>query len=110
MGVNQITSSQEQYATTYGKNETIKSDSIKRKERIKNIDIELENWKNLKNNSEKMLKELNDRKNKVKLELNENQKNPEKIATNKGQNIQNIENTKLTTEELEKNLSKAEEK
>ncbi len=108
--VNKITLSQEEYALSYGKNESIKSDSIKRKERIKNIDIELENWKNLKNNSEKMLKELNDRKNKVKLELNENQKNPEKIATNKGQNIQNIENTKLTTEELEKNLSKAEEK
>ena len=86
-----ITSSQEQYASTYGKNESIKSDSIKRKERIKNIDTELENWKNLKNNSEKMLSELNDRKNKIKLEIDENQKNPEKIATNKGQNIQNLD-------------------
>ena len=35
------------------KNEFIKSDSIKRKERIANIDVELENWKNLKINSEK---------------------------------------------------------
>ena len=34
------------------KNETVKGDSIKRKERIKNIDVELENWKNLKINSE----------------------------------------------------------
>ena len=52
------------YASTYGKNESIKSDSIKRRERIKNIDIELENWKNLKTNSDKMIKELNTRKNK----------------------------------------------
>ncbi|MBL6857505.1 MAG: AAA family ATPase [Pelagibacteraceae bacterium] len=108
--VNQITSSQEQYASTYGKYESIKSDSIKRRERIKNIDIELENWKNLKNNSDKMIKELNERKNKIKLEINENQKNPEKIATNKGQNIQNIENTKKRSEELDEELTKAEEK
>jgi len=108
--VNQITSSQEQYASTYGKHESIKSDSIKRRERIKNIDIELENWKNLKINSDKMIKELNERKNKIKLEINENQKNPEKIATNKGQNIQNVENTKKRSEELDEELAKAEEK
>ena len=108
--VSQITSSQEQYASTYGKNESIKIDSIKRRERIKNIDIELENWKNLKSNSDKMIKELNERKNRVKSEINENQKNPEKIATTKGQNIQNIENTKKRSEELNEELSKAEEK
>jgi len=108
--VNQITSSQEQYASTYGKNESIKSDSIKRRERIKNIDIELENWKNLKSNSNEMIKELNERKNKIKSEMKENQKNPEKIATTKGQNIQNIENTKKRNEELNEELNKAEEK
>ncbi len=108
--VNQITSSQEQYASTYGKYESIKSDSIKRRERIKNIDVELENWKSLKTNSDKMIKELNERKNKIKAEINENQKNPEKIATNKGQNIQNIENTKKRSEELDQELTKAEEK
>jgi chromosome segregation protein len=108
--VDQITFSQEQYASTYGKNESIKSDSIKRRERIKNIDVELENWKNLKTNSSKMLEELNERKNKIKIEIVENQKNPEKIATNKGQNIQNIENTKKRSEELDIELTKAEEK
>ena len=108
--INKITSSQEQYASSYGKNESIRSDSIKRKERIKNIDIELENWKNLKSNSEKMITELNQRKNKIKNEINENQKNPEKIATIKGQNIQNVENTKKRSEELEVELNKAEEK
>jgi len=108
--VNQITASQEQYASSYGKNESIKSDSIKRRERIKNIDIELENWKNLKTNSAKMIKELNERKNKIKSEINENQKNPEKIAKTKGQNIQNVENTKKRSEELDEELIKAEEK
>ena len=53
MLINKITSSQEDYAMYFGKNETIKSDSIKRKERIRNIDQELENWKDLKLNSEK---------------------------------------------------------
>ena len=108
--VNQITSSQEQYASTYGKNESIKSDSVKRRERIKNIDVELENWKNLKSNSDKMIRELDERKNKVKSEINENQKNPEKIAKTKGQNIQNIENTEKRSEELNVELNKAEEK
>ena len=108
--VNQITSSQEQYASTYGRNESIKTDSIKRRERIKNIDIEIENWKNLKSNSDKMIRELNERKNIIKAEMNENQKNPEKIATTKGQNIQNIENTKKRSEELNQELNKAEEK
>jgi chromosome segregation protein len=108
--VNQITSSQEQYASTYGKHESIKSDSIKRRERIKNIDVELENWKSLKANSDKMIEELNERKNKIKIEISENQKNPEKIATKKGQSIQNIENTKKRSEELDEELSSAEEK
>ena len=48
--INQITLSQEKYASNFGKNESMKSDSVKRKERIKNIDVELENWKNLKSN------------------------------------------------------------
>ncbi len=108
--VNKITSSQEEYAIYFGRNETIKSDSIKRKERIKNIDQELENWKDLKLNSEKMVLELNQRKEKIGIELEENQKNPEKIAINKGQNLQNLENTKKSNEELEIEIEKGEEK
>jgi chromosome segregation protein len=105
-----ITSSQEQYAEKYGKDKSIQSDSIKRKERIKNIDIELENWRNLKSNSEKMNSELSDRKSKLLLELSDNQKNPERIATSKGQNLQNLENTKKRNEEIESELEEAEKK
>ena len=108
--VNMITSSQEEYAIYFGKNETIKSDSIKRKERISNIDQELENWKDLKLNSEKMILELTDRRKKLNIELEENQKNPERIAINKGQNLQNLENTKKQSEELEVEISSAENK
>ena len=108
--VKSITSSQEEYAEKFGKDKSIQSDSIKRKERIKNIDVELENWRNLRSNSEKMTSELTDRKNKLLSELNENQKNPERIATSKGQNLQNLENTKKDSEELEIQIKKAEEK
>ena len=108
--VRKITLSQEEYAEKYGKKKSIESDSIKRKERIKNIDVELENWRNLKTNSEKMIFELNDRKNKFKLEINDNQKNPERIATSKGQNLQNLENIKKRNEEIENELIEAEKK
>jgi len=108
--VKKITSSQEQYAEKYGKDKSIQSDSIKRKERIKNIDIELENWRNLKSNSVKMSSELSNRKDKLLLELSDNKKNPERIATSKGQNLQNLENTKKRNEEIESELIAAEKK
>ena len=108
--VKKITLSQEDYAEKFGKDKSIQSDSIKRKERIKNIDVELENWRNLKSNSEKMTSELSDRKNKLLVELNDNQKNPERIATSKGQNLQNLENTKKINEEIENELINAEKK
>ena len=108
--VKKITSSQEEYAEKYGKDKSIQSDSIKRKERIKNIDIELENWRSLKSNSEKMSSELNNRKDKLLLELSDNKKNPERIATSKGQNLQNLENTKKRNEEIENELIEAEKK
>ncbi len=108
--VKSITSSQEDYAEKFGKDKSIQSDSIKRKERIKNIDVELENWRSLKSNSERMISELTDRKNKLLAEINENQKNPERIATSKGQNLQNLENTKRRNKEIENELIEAEKK
>ena len=46
--IENITLSQERYASSFGKNQTIRSDSIKKKERIKNIDQELEKLEGLK--------------------------------------------------------------
>ncbi len=108
--VKRITSCQEEYAEKFGKDKSIQSDSIKRKERIKNIDVELENWRNLRSNSEKMNVELTERRKKLFSELNENQKNPERIATSKGQNLQNLENTRKRNEEIENELIKSEKK
>ncbi len=108
--VKNITSSQEEYAEKFGKDKSIQSDSIKRKERIKNIDVELENWRNLRSNSEKMTSELASRKDKILSEINENQKNPERIATTKGQNLQNLENTKRRNKEIENELIESEKK
>ena len=59
---------------------------------------------------EKMLSELTERKSKLLSELNENKKNPERIATSKGQNLQNLENTKRRNEEIENDLIKSEKK
>ena len=40
---------QEKYADAYSKNQSIKNESIKRNERIKTIETEIESWKNLIN-------------------------------------------------------------
>ena len=49
-----------------------------------------------------MRSELTARKNKLKVELNENQKT-RRIATSKGQNLQNLENTKKEMKKLKMN-------
>ena len=108
--IENINISQEKYASIFGKSQSIQENSIKRKERINNIDQELENWKDLKLNSEKMLSNLSQRKKDVEIELEENRKNPEKIAINKGQNLQNLENTKKNNEELDFEIKNIKEK
>jgi len=60
---------QEKYADAYSKNQSIKNESIKRNERIKTIKTEIESWKNLLANSEKMVAELTERKNKFTTQL-----------------------------------------
>ena len=81
---------QEGYAETYSKNQNIKKESVKRNERIKIIDQEIESWKNLLNNSEKMSIELNERKNKQNLKLDELEKQPQTQAEKKGQTSENL--------------------
>ena len=48
----------EEYADNYSKNQNIKKESVKRNERINIIDKEIESWRNLLSNSEKMVNEL----------------------------------------------------
>ncbi|MDC3173654.1 AAA family ATPase [Candidatus Pelagibacter sp.] len=81
---------QEKYADAYSKNQSIKNESIKRNERIKTIETEIESWKNLLSNSEKMVKELNDRKNKLADQLKQLDNQPRIQAEKKGQISENL--------------------
>ncbi|MDC0352851.1 chromosome segregation protein SMC [Candidatus Pelagibacter sp.] len=81
---------QENYADSYSKNQSIKNDSTKRNERIKTIETEVESWKNLLSNSEKMVGELTDRKNKLLDQLNELDNQPKIQAERKGQISENL--------------------
>ena len=75
----------EEYADSYSKNQNIKKESVKRNERISVIDKEIESWKNLLSNSEKMVNELTERKNKLNLQLEKLDSQPKFQAEKKGQ-------------------------
>jgi len=98
----------EVYADSYSKNQNIKNESIKRKERINTIDKEIESWKNLKFNSEKMLNELNERINTVKTDIENIVKLPEELAEKKGRLIQNTSDTESRKVEISNELEEAE--
>tara|TARA_B100001741_G_scaffold237738_1_gene198711 strand:- start:966 stop:3362 length:2397 start_codon:yes stop_codon:yes gene_type:complete len=91
------------YADSFSKNENIKKESIKRNERIKIIEKEVESWKNLLSNSEKMVNELNARKNKLQKKLEDLETQPQSQAEKKGQiseNLRNSENEKSENETM----------
>ena len=75
----------EEYAENYSKNQNIKKESVKRNERIKIIEKEIESWKNLLSNSEKMVNELTDRKSKLNSQLEKLDNRPKLQAEKKGQ-------------------------
>ena len=81
---------QEKYADAYSKNQSIKNESIKRNERIKTIETEIESWKNLLTNSEKMVNELTQRKEKLSKQLNDLENQPRAQAERKGQISENL--------------------
>ena len=73
------------YAESFSKNQIVKNESTKRNERIKVIEKEIESWKNLLINSEKMLGELDLREKKINLRLDELNNLPQFQAEKKGQ-------------------------
>ena len=103
---------QEKYADSFSKNQSIKKESIKRNERIKAIETEVESWKNLFSNSQKMVVELTERKNKLLTQLNERDQQPKVQAEKKGQiteglrisSKEKIENEKII-EETDKKIN-----
>tara|TARA_Y100000590_G_scaffold159382_1_gene182839 strand:+ start:8136 stop:10532 length:2397 start_codon:yes stop_codon:yes gene_type:complete len=80
----------EEYADSFSKNQNIKKESVKRNERINSIEKEIESWKNLLINSEKMINELNDRKRKQTSKLESLEKQPQTQAEKKGQVSENL--------------------
>ena len=100
---------QDLYASALSKNQTIKNEGIKRKERIGNIDNEIDRWQNLNSNSQTMLSELNSRKEKILDNLNQLKKQPQSLAVLKGQAIENIKTGEKEKIDIGNELIKAEE-
>jgi len=100
---------QEVYADIYSKNQNLKKESIKRSERVKTIDKEIDSWRNLLKNSEKMVQELMERKNKLNFKFTELEKQPQSQAEKKGQISENLrlsENEKNENETLIEEIDK----
>jgi len=106
---NKIKLAQENYASSLSKHQTIKTETVKRQERIKNIETEIQNWKNLRFNSEKMSTELHTRISRIKNELENISKLPELIAVKRGKLMQNISDTESKKQELSDSLIGSEE-
>ena len=100
----------EEYADSYSKNQNIKKDSVKRGERINIIDNENESWKNLLANSEKMVNELTERKNRLNLQLQKLDNQPKIQAEKKGQISESLRISEQEKTENETIISSTDEK
>ena len=100
---------QGKYASRLSKYENLKQDSLKRKERLKNIDSEIKNWIDLKNSSEQKFKELNARLKGSEEVLTEEEIKPGTIAEKKGTYVQNIENVKEDIVQINEQLTSKED-
>ena len=101
---------QEEYADSFSKNQSIKNESIKRNERIKTIETEVESWINLLTNSEKMVNELNTRKKKLLEKLNKLETEPQTQAEKKGQISENLRSSEIEKQEDEVAINEIDKK
>ncbi len=100
----------EEYADSYSKNQNIKKESVKRNERISIIDTEIESWKNLLSNSEKMVSELSERKNKLNSQLDKLDNQPRLQAEKKGQISEGLRISEQEKTENESIINSTDEK
>ena len=99
----------ERYADSFSKNQSVKKESIKRKERVNTIEKEIKSWINLLLNSEKMVNELNDRKTKLLKQLDALEKQPQIQAEKKGKISEGLrisEHEKIENESTIKEVDK----
>ena len=83
---------QEKYASRFGKYDLVKQEANKRKERLNNIEKEIKNWRDLKENSSNKLNELNEKVNNLEKNLEVEEDKPRQIAEKRGSYLQNIKN------------------
>ena len=100
----------EAYAGSYSKNENIKKESVKRNERIKVIDTEIESWKNLLSNSEKMVSQLTERRIKLNDQLSKLDNQPKLQAEKKGQITEGLRISEEEKKENEEIINSTDEK
>ena len=100
----------EAYAGSYSKNENIKKESVKRNERIKVIDTEIESWKNLLINSEKMVSQLTERRSKLNDQLSKLDNQPKLQAEKKGQITEGLRISEEEKKENEEIINSTDEK
>ena len=100
----------EKYANSYSENQNIKKESVKRNERINIIEREIESWKNLLSNSEKMVTELTERKNKLNLQLEKLDNQPKLQAEKKGQISEGLRISEKEKNENESTVNITDEK
>ena len=74
----------ELYTNSFSENKIFRKETIKRRQRIENISTEIESWKNLLSKSEKMINELNNRKNNFNMKLKNLENQPQSQAEKKG--------------------------
>jgi chromosome segregation protein len=101
---------QEKYAIFLSKYETIKNDSIKRKERVKSIDTEIDNWRNLDQNSKTKSESLLTRLKNLEKEITKIQVRPSEIGEQKGFYQENIKNTEEARAKINSEIEIAENK
>ncbi len=100
----------DEYADSFSKNQNIKKESVKRNERINIIDKEIESWKKLLSNSEKMVNALSERKNKLDLQLDKLDNQPKLQAEKKGQISEGLRISELEKEQNESVINLTDEK
>ena len=105
-----LKSLQEKYAIFLSKYETIKNDSIKRKERIKSVDTEIDNWRNLEQNSKTKSENLLLRLKILEKEIAKIQIKPSEIGEQKGFYQENIKNTEEARSKIDTEIEIAENK
>ena len=99
-----IEDGQEKYASRFGKYDLVKQEAIKRKERLSNIDKEVKNWRDLKDNSSNKLEELKDKLKMLENNLETEDDRPRQIAEKRGSYQQNIKNIEEDIKNINSNL------